>query len=493
MTAKIPSLSAVQGQRCRRSLLAFVERSTPGYQAGWVHHEICRRLEAFTAAIQRGERPRLLLTVPPRHGKSQVASRSYPAWYLGHHPDQEVMIVSYSAELANSFSYDARDIVLRDWYQQAFPAMRLEHDRKGITRWRTSRGGGLNPCGIGSSLTGSGCSLLILDDLFKSEQQAHSAAHRQMVHDRYRSSIYTRLAPFSGVIFLSTRWHDDDLAGRLIQASDDGTGDKWEVVSYPAIAIKDEEHRRKGEALHPDRFPVEALRQIEKVSGPSEWASLYQQDPLPEGGEFLQRAWIKWYEPMDIKSRDWTWDHVVISVDSSYKTKVTNDRTATQIWGKKGGDLYLIDAWAGRLDFGGLCDHVAALCGQWSIDTMNAKRVEVVIESRANGPALIRYLQAVEGITNLRPFDPQRLGGKEVRANIASAWFRSGRVYLPTEDMRLRPQITEALGEWLRFPTGKHDDCVDAMSMAVCHLRRFKAASATIGPVRKGPRPQKVW
>lgn len=478
----IPKISTIKAQRRRRSLLKFVEATVPAYEPGWIHREICGRLERFVQQIHAGERPRLLLTVPPRHGKSQIASRCLPAWFLGHRPDLEVMLVSYSAELANSFSYDARAIVNTDWYAETFPDATLETDRKGITRWRMEAGGGLNPCGIGGTLTGSGCDLLILDDLFKSEQQARSAQHRQMVHDRYRSSIYTRLSPRSGIVFLTTRWHDDDLAGRLINLSEAGQGDKWEVVSYPAIAIKDEEHRKTGEALHPERFDLDQLRQIEKVSGPGEWAALYQQTPLAVDGEFFRKDWLKYYDPESLSPAH-IWDHLVISVDSSYKTKVRADRSAIQVWGKHRGDVYLVDAWAGRVDFASLCDQVAAYCRTWSYDTTRARKVETVIEAQANGPALIRYLQTVDGVTGLRPFQPRKLGGKEVRANIASAWFRGGRVYIPRPDARLRPAILEAVHEWLKFPTGRHDDCVDAMTQAICHMR---TGSPGVGTPRMG-------
>ncbi len=487
---KIPALQTIIAQRRRRSLLAFVEATASNYETGWIHKEICEKLEKFIADLTAGRRPRLLLTVPPRHGKSQIASRALPAFFLGHYPQKEVMLVSYSAELANSFSYDARAIVSTPWYQEAFPEAMLESDRKGITRWRMQAGGGLNPCGIGGSITGAGGDLIILDDLFKSEQQAHSAQYRQLVHDRYRSSIYTRLSPNSGVIFLTTRWHHDDLAGRLLELSDNDQGDKWEVVSYPAIAVKDEKHRKKGEALHPARYSLEQLRQIEKVTDPGEWAALYQQTPIAVGGEFFQRRWVKYWDPGQF-GRGHIWDHVVISVDSAYKTKIRADRTAIQVWGKFEGSVYLIESWTGRVDFAGLCDQVAAFCRAWCYDSIAAKKIETVIESKANGMALIRYLKNVDGVAGLRPFDPQQLGGKEVRANIASAWFRAGRVYVPQPDFRLRPQIVDTMNEWFKFPTGKHDDGVDAMTQAICHLRAAAstAARAVIGrrPTDRGP------
>lgn len=493
MTAAIDILAEANRVARRESLLEFVKDVNPDYDAGWVHEEICAELEEFARGVQAGECPRLAIFLPPRHGKSELATRCFPGWYLGHNPGDEVMVVSYSSDLANSFSYDCRDIVKRDWYRETFPDAVLETDRKGITRWRMTDGGGYNPIGIGGSITGSGADILILDDLYKSEQQANSAQHRDMVHDRYRSSIYNRLSPKGGIVMLFTRWHDDDIAGRLLAAAEAGEGDQWRVVEYPAIAVRDEPNRKRGEALHPSRYPLERLEQIRANCTPSEWESLYQQNPVPEGGEFVRRDWCRWYEPLTIlHDRNWIWDSVCISWDTAFKDSVRSDRCAAQVWGRRGQDLFLLYAWTGKLDFGGVCDEAERLAHEWSHERLNTRRVDVVIESRANGMGIIRYLQTHAGLTNVRGFDPQRYGGKEERANIASGFFRAGRIHLPHED-RSRPWVTDTLREWARFPSGKYDDAVDAMSQAVRYLFQGGGSTGRKGSVAIGKPVRRGW
>lgn len=483
----------------RESLLEFTKDATPGYQAGWVHERICEELERVLREAAEGKRPRLAIHMPPRMGKSQLCSRCLPAWWLGHNPSDEVMIVSYSADLANSFSYDARDIVRRDWYASTFEGTRLSQDRASVTRWRTTEGGGVNPVGISGSITGSGADLLILDDTIKSEKQARSHAHREMIRDRYRSSIYNRLSPKGSIVHLSTRWHHDDLAGWL-QAQERSGGDQWRVLNFPAIATEDEPrpgggfYRRRGEALHPERFPLDMLEQIERVSGPHEWAALYQQDPTPEGGEFVKREWIQRFD-LDAVLHDMTfvWDAICVSWDTAWKAKLRSDRTCVQVWGRKGANLYLLHSWAGKLDFAGVCDKAAIVSREWSVDKLNAKRIDTVIESRANGMGVIRYLQTHAGIP-ARPFDPQRWGSKTERANIMSGWFQQRRIFLPDNDRRY-PWAEYAIRQWLIFPHGAHDDEVDAASQAVIWLGKSGGTGrpARLGPVAGGAKSAGVW
>lgn len=492
MTTARDILEAANRLARRESFLEFVIDANPGYKAGWVHREICARLEVFLEDLLAGKRPRLMLFMPPRHGKSLLSSRALPAFALTKNPSLEIMVVSYSADLANSFSYDCRDIVKRQWYQDTFPDVRLASDRKGILRWQTTGGGGYNPIGVHGSITGHGADLVIVDDVVKGGAEAQSQRELEKTYDRYKSSIYNRLSPGGGVLCLMTRWSDFDLPGRLLSAEEEGHGDKWEVIKYPAIATHDEPHRKRGEALHPERFPLEALHQIERVSGPDEWASLYQQDPVPPGGEYVREEWIRRFEPDDLLGdRSWVWDHVVISWDTAFKDTVRSDRCAAQVWASRGGDMYLLHAWAGKLDFNGVCDKAVSLADEWSIDRLNARRVDVVIESRANGMGIIRYLSQVVGLTNVRPFDPQKNGGgKEARANIASGYFKAGRVYMPHQS-RTRPWVRETINELVRFPSGRWDDAVDSCTQAIAYFRNMGHKSgrtknfSTGAPVRR--------
>jgi predicted phage terminase large subunit-like protein len=490
MTTAAEILDQANRTARRESLLEFVKDCNPGYKAGWVHREICTRLEIFIEDLLAGKRPRLMLFMPPRHGKSAISSRAVPAFALTKDPSLEIMVVSYSADLANSFSYDCRDLLKRQWYQDTFPDVRLASDRKGILRWTTTAGGGYNPIGVHGSITGHGADLLIIDDVVKGNAEAQSARDLEKTYDRYKSSIYNRLSPRGGCILLMTRWSDLDLPGRLLAAEADGSGERWDVIKYPAIATHDEEHRKKGEALHPERFPLEILEQIRKVSGPDEWESLYQQEPVPPGGEYVREEWIKRYSPEDILGK--SWNHVVISWDTAFKDTVRSDRCAAQVWGMSGGDMYLLHAWAGKLDFNGVCDKAVELGDEWSIDRIDARRVDIVIESRANGMGIIRYLSSVVGLTNVRGFDPQKMGGKEARANIASGYFRAGRIYFPPVS-RTMPWVRDTTNELLRFPQGKHDDAVDACTQAIAYFRNMASNTGRTQSFSAGRPVRRDW
>jgi len=516
MTAAIDILAQANRVARRESLREFVLDATPGYDPGVIHDRICTALENFRDAQKRGECPRLAIFMPPRTGKSQIATRCFPAWALGDDPTLEIMVVSYSSDLANSFSYDSRDIVRRDWYADTFPDAVLETDRKGITRWRMTAGGGYNPIGIGGSITGSGADILILDDLFKSEQQANSAAHRDMVHDRYRSSIYNRLSPErGGIIMLMTRWHDDDLPGRLLAAGESGEGDAWDVLTFAAVATHDEGWRRKGESLHPSRWPLEKLDQIKANCTPSEWESLYQQNPIPEGGGKFDTSKVRRFDLVRDLA-DEHFDSVAISIDSAFKKNARSDRAAFQVWGTRlvsdrfpayemrGGDyihvgdrdetlacFFLLDAWAGKLDFDGLCMKAAESARAWTPQTVRTDKVRLVIEDQANGVALIRDLERQEGVTNVFRFSPQLHGGKEERANQAGLLVTAGRVFVPHDDDTRRPWVRFTVDEWRRFPSGKYDDAVDSMSQALIYLSGSNRRSVTGGfsagaPARRG-------
>ena len=516
MTAAIDILAEANRVARRESLLEFVIDANPGYLAGWVHKEVCEALEQFMADVQAGKKPRLAIFMPPRSGKSEIATRCFPAWGVGHDPTLEFMVVSYSSDLANSFSYDCRDIVRRDWYADTFPDASMETDRKGITRWRLTAGGGYNPIGIGGSITGSGADILILDDLFKSEQQANSAAHRDMVHDRYRSSIYNRLSPRGGIIMLMTRWHDDDLPGRLL-AADEEAG-RWKVITYPALAERDERHRKKGEALHPERFDRAHWLDIKATSTPSEWASLYQQNPIPEGGGKFDVSRLRRFD-LDAMLNDpeVVFDALAISIDSAFKKAVRSDRCAFQVWGVRtirddfpvyqmqgaeyvqtGTELqtlscfYLLHAFAEKLDFDGLCLKAAEMARAWTTNSVRADKVRLVIEDQGNGVALIRDLERQEGVTHVFRFSPQKLGGKDERANMAGLQVTGGRVFVPHEDDRRRPWVRTTTDELRRFPSGKYDDAVDAMSQAIIYLSGAVRQGAA-GGFRAGKPARRGW
>lgn len=258
------------------------------YAPNWHHRIIANALER----VERGELKRLMIFVPPRHGKSQLATINYPSWYLGRNPDKEVITASYSGELAQDFGSKTRALVDDPYYQMIFDT-RLKADEKSRAKWLTNKKGSYTSVGVGGAITGRGADLLIIDDPLKNREEADSQTIRDKVWDWYTSTAYTRLEKGAAIIVILTRWHMDDLAGRLLEAEKDG-GDKWEVIKFPAIAIKNEEHRKIGEALWEEKYDVSELNKIKKVVGTMDWSALYQQEPiLSETQEFKPHFFVK--------------------------------------------------------------------------------------------------------------------------------------------------------------------------------------------------------
>jgi len=293
----------------RRSLLAFTEYTFPGYQVGWVHRDICRRLDRFLADVQAGRSPRLALFMPPRHGKSELASRRFPAFALGQDPDLQIILTSYGADLATLMNGDITSIIDSDLYGSIFPNTIL--GGKGSTKKKredfiqtVGHSGQVKAAGVGGSITGIGANIFIIDDPVKNMEEADSPTYREKTWDWYRSTARTRLQPGGGVLLIQTRWNEDDLGGRLLE---DGEN-TWEIARYPAISEPDDqepgspawkkrlqvdkENRDIGDPLHPERFSKEELEQTKREVGSRVWCSLYQQDPRAREGGLFRREWF---------------------------------------------------------------------------------------------------------------------------------------------------------------------------------------------------------
>ena len=452
------------------SLSGFVVRTLPGYKMGWVQRCICRELDLFLQDVVDGKSPRLMITMPPRHGKSELASRRFPAYALGRYPDMGIICASYSADLATRMNRDVQRVIDDPAYRVIFPGTTIAG--KAQTQqgsWLRNadyfevvgRKGSFRSAGVGGGLTGFGSSIAIIDDALRNRQDADSPTVRQTVWDWYTSTLYTRLAPGGGIIVINTRWHEDDLSGRLLEAQAKGEGDEWRVINFPAIAEQDEEHRRKGEALHPERYPLEALERIKAAIGTRDWEALYQQHPVPDGGaifkdEWLQRTWL----PKDLPAK---FDAVAQSWDMTFTNSDSSAFVVGQLWGRHGADYYLLDQLRGRWSFTESCAKVEELTERARIQfPRTAPRV--LIEDKANGPAIIDALKhKVSGIIPVKPD-----GSKEARAHACTALWESGNVLLP--DRSIAPWIDEFRLELLRFPSGAHDDCVDSATQGLRYL-----------------------
>jgi hypothetical protein len=282
----------------RDYLIDFSVATDPRYRDSWFHVMLAEKLQSVFERVQRGEDVRLIIQVPPRHGKSEESTIKFPAWLLGKEPSWPIMVASYSDTLATNFGQSARDLMLSPAYQEIFNT-RLRADSKSKGLWKTEKGGGYMAAGAGGAFTGMGFKIGIVDDLFKNREEATSQTIRDSRWDWYRSTFYTRQEGNSAIIVIGTRWHLDDLIGRLIakqkedEANREEDYDKWEIVSFPAIATEDERYRKKGEALWPEKYPIEKLRKTETALGPYEFSALYQQNPISSEKQEFKNEWIK--------------------------------------------------------------------------------------------------------------------------------------------------------------------------------------------------------
>jgi hypothetical protein len=314
-------------RKARTDLLAFTKYTMPSYQEAPHHKMIATLLES----VALGLTSRAMIFMPPRHGKSELASRRFPAYYLGRFPQSEVIAASYNSDIAADFGRDVRSIVNSDEYGAVFPGVTLRPDSKAADRWHTSGGGAYRAAGIGTAMTGRGADLLLIDDPIKDREEADSELRRGRVWDWYRSTAYTRLSPNGRVVVIQTRWHEDDLSGRLIERMQAG-GDDWEILDLPAIGAD-------GRALWPERYPLDRLEAIKGTLGQREWSALYQQRPQPDEGGYFQRGWFK----------EWTKKPPQLNIYGTSDYAVTDnggDYTVHRVWGvDPDGDIYRLDGW----------------------------------------------------------------------------------------------------------------------------------------------------
>jgi len=303
---------------------------------------------------------------------------------------------------------------------------------------------------------------LLVDDPFKDHEDADSATQREKVWNWYTSTLYTRKAPGAGIIVINTRWHCDDLSGKLLDAEARGQGDKWQVLNFPAIAEHDERYRKTGEALHPERYDLQSLEQIKTAIGSRDWQALYQQHPVPDGGALFKAEWLKHWSAATLP----TMDRIIESWDMTFKDGAHSDFVVGQVWGKKGANYYLLDQVRGRWDF------VHTLSMVRLLSQNHPKAWTKLVEEKANGAAVMSSLHSTVG--GFVPIVPKE--SKEARAFAITPLFESGNVYLPPLETDWVHR--DLIPELMQFPSGAHDDQVDAMTQALSYLKEFGSGYA---------------
>ena len=448
----------------RDNYLSYCEYVHRGrWKAANFHKLICDKLEA----VERGEITRLMIFMPPRHGKSQTVTETFPSWYLGRNPDKRVIEVSYGAAFAEKFGRLNRRKV-EEFGEKIF-GITVSADNASKTNWGIAGDtGGMISVGLGGSITGEGADLLILDDLIKNRQEAESATMRKRIWDEWQDTLSTRLHPGAAVILIMTRWREDDLAGMLLEQAKE-EGQEWEVLCLPAVAEEDDIlGRQSGETLWPEHgFDKKWAARKKKDVGTRTWESLYQQQPAPAEGSILKREWWKFYNVLPLR-----FDEIIQSWDMTFKDSAGSDYVVGQVWGRIGADKYLIDQVRERLDLPKTIKAVIRLTKKWP-----QARTKLV-EDKANGSGVIASLKrSIPGLIAVNPDV-----SKEARAWAVSPDIEAGNVFLPNPANA--PWVNDFINECTRFPEGKHDDQVDAMTQALQRLmRRTRKTRQTPGVV----------
>lgn len=434
----------------------FAQFTMPQYQTGPVHRFMAGQLES----VERGDVARLMLFLPPRTGKTELLLR-FVAWTLGRNPDWQVLYTSYGADLAWEKSGEARAVVDSEEFGQVFGAagrrsqvIELDPTSRAVQRWRI-RGhrGGVTAQGVGGPITGKGGRLVIIDDPVKNREEADSATMREKTFRWYTSTLRTRLEPRGAIICVMTRWHDDDLAGRLLaQAARDPLADQWTVVSLPAVATEaDALGRQPGQALDPIRFDEAALAATRATIGPRDWSALYQQAPMPDGGSVFQAAW---FGRADAPERRLA-SQVIQAWDTAFKAGQENDYSACVTLGKFKNEIHVLNVWRGRVGFPEL---LAQMRRQHELFQPNV----IVVEDKGSGTSALQELRS----TSLPVVAVQAERDKVARANMITGMCEAGKVSVPSTWWG-----DDLLDELIRFPAGAHDDQVDALVYGLMRLR----------------------
>lgn len=414
----------------------WLGKVTPQFTWTWPY---LQHIQEYLDQVTRHELNRLMLFVPPRHGKSEMVTVRYPVWRLEQDPELRVIIGAYNQILANKFSRKARRI--------AESRIALAHDRQAVEDWETPQGGGLRAIGVGAGITGQGGRLIVIDDPVKSREEAESESYRERVWDWYRDDLYTRLEPDGQVILIQTRWHEDDLAGRILASED---GPNWAVVTLPALAEpEDVLGRAVGAALCPERYDAEKLQSTKVVLGEYSFSALYQQRPGPREGSMFKRAAFEILPvaPAQIEAVTRYWDKAATAGSGDYSVGAK--------LGRKGGLYYVLDV----------------VRGQWSTNEreqimrqtaqLDGADVPTWLEQEPGSSGKDSAAASVRNLAGFAVYAEPVTGDKVVRAGPFAAQVEAGNVKLIKG-----PWNAAYLDELCAFPTGAHDDQVDASSGA---------------------------
>jgi len=447
-----------------KNLGAYVALQNPNY----IFAKHCIAIIKALMLVEQGKINRLIINMPPRHGKTNLISEFFPAWYLGRNPSNQVIFATYSFERSGDVGRKVRNQLTDPMHSMIFPGITVSKDNAGMNRVSTTQGGNFFSVGVGGAIVGRGAHCFIIDDPVKSREESESELQREKLIDWFRSVAYTRLMPGNAIIVVMTRWHHQDLAGFMV---DDLKHENWHVISLPAIAEEDNDAigRISGEALWPERYPLDTLYKIRETIGTREWTSQYQQSPVPSSGGMVHLDWFKRYKHNETLMRleQCKHDHkiplpyeinrIVCSWDTAFKESQLNDPSACTVWGitKSNTEFYLLETFTDRLGFPALKKKVRDMYEKYR--AISGKQVAVIVEDRGSGQSLIQEMRKETGMPIIA-FPPEN--SKQIRLDSVAPLIEAGRVFLPER----APWLVQYETEISRFPLWKHDDLVDSTS-----------------------------
>ena len=446
-------------------LIAFCQWMDPNYKVGRHHRLLADQL----MAIERGEKDRVCVNIPPRHGKSQLVSTYYPAWFIGRNAGKKVMLVSHTADLAVDFGRKVRNIIDSEPYQQVFPNLSLSSDSKSAGRWTTSTGCEFYATGVGSALAGRGADLLLVDDPH-SEQDVLNGNFSAFdkAYDWFAFGARTRLMPRGRVAIVHTRWHANDMTGRLIQDMTNNEGsDQYEVVEYPAIL--EVEDKATGEivqkALWPEFFDLTALLRTKASMPVFQWNAQYQQNPTGEEASIIKRDWWRLWPDDDPPHVE----YIIMALDAAAEANNRADFTSLTTWGvfyneeENMHQIILLNAIKRRMEFPELKALSMEEYQEWEPDAF-------IVEKKSSGTPLYQEMRRA-GVM-VQEYTPVRgtannPNSKMARLNSVSDIISSGLVWVPPK--RWAEELVE---EVAGFPFASNDDQVDTTIMALMRFRQ---------------------
>ena len=438
----------------------FIPYINPTYDRQWFHAEIADRCQA----LFEGRIKNLMVFLPPQHGKSEIISRQFPAWALGKDPDLKIVGCSYSADLAQQFSRSIQRTIDSEDYNTIFPNTILNGSQtrtairgylRNVDQFEVvGHRGFYKSVGVGGSLTGTPVDIAIIDDPVKDALEAYSATYRERIWEWYTSVLLTRLHNNSRQLFIMTRWHEDDLAGRILQRE----AERWEVLSIPAIRESTDDGnpldpRKVGEALWESKHSITRLAAAQQRS-PRVFAALYQQRPTIEGGNIVKREWFRTITAAQFNNMHGS-EPIVFFLDTAYTDKTVNDPSGIIATCKIGNEVFITNARKVNMKFPDLLRFIP----QYVREQGYTQASSIRIEPKANGLSVIDQLREVSRLNVVATPSPS--DSKETRLNAASPSVEGGRVVL-VEGAWNEDFIDEVCG----FPAKPHDEYVDVLCYA---------------------------